>query len=208
MQTAEAQPQFDYWKGVAPTTTKDHFRRWLFAYASVHSTWKSNVRTYNAIKDLGWISDPYLLWSTLMDSRGGLYNDRAKTIWKFKEQFFRNPEFFTRRGDETWPQARDRIAAGISGLGPAKTSFALELCFPLEAEVVCLDVHMLRLYGKAEMNGRSGKKFLAEYRAMEKDWVGRSLRNQVPSYVSRCIYWDTLMKQPDSRYWSHCLENN
>jgi len=37
------------------------------------------------------------------------------------------------------------LAKDLTGIGLAKTSFALELCYPNTVEVVCLDVHMLRV---------------------------------------------------------------
>ena len=39
-----------YWQSVAPKNEDEHYQRWLFAYMSVHTTWKNNVRGYQAIK--------------------------------------------------------------------------------------------------------------------------------------------------------------
>lgn len=89
----------------------------------------------------------------------------------------------------------------VTGLGPAKVSFALEMAFPLEAEVLCLDVHMLRLYGKKTQDLRVG-----EYQRMEADWVARSRAVDMPPYIVKQMHWDRLQGRPDSRYWSHVLE--
>ena len=40
----------EYWQSVAPKNEEEHYQRWLFAYMSVHTSWKSNVRGYQAIK--------------------------------------------------------------------------------------------------------------------------------------------------------------
>ena len=34
----------EYWNKVAPQTDGEFFKRWLFAYTSIHTTWESNVR--------------------------------------------------------------------------------------------------------------------------------------------------------------------
>ena len=41
----------DYWESVAPQTDGDRFRRYLFAYCSVHTSWQGNCRGYEAIKN-------------------------------------------------------------------------------------------------------------------------------------------------------------
>ena len=35
-----------YWESVKPLTQDDIFRRWLFAFCSVHTTWEGNIRGY------------------------------------------------------------------------------------------------------------------------------------------------------------------
>jgi hypothetical protein len=80
-------------------------------------------------------------------------------------------------------------------------SFALEMAFPLEAEVLCLDIHMLRMYGKKDQNMRKN-----EYQAYEADWVGRCRGAEMPSFIVKQMHWDTMQGKPNSRYWSSCLE--
>jgi hypothetical protein len=48
----------EYWNNIAPQTDGEFFQRWLFAYTSIHTTWESNVRAYNHIKNFeSWIDD-------------------------------------------------------------------------------------------------------------------------------------------------------
>jgi hypothetical protein len=48
----------DYWESVRPKNHDDIFRRYLFSFMSVHTTWKSNVSGYNAIKNFNdWMDD-------------------------------------------------------------------------------------------------------------------------------------------------------
>ena len=42
----------EYWQSIQPKNHADYFRRWLFSLMSVHTTWESNVRGYNFLKDL------------------------------------------------------------------------------------------------------------------------------------------------------------
>lgn len=60
---------------------------------------------------------------------------------------------------------------------------------------------MLRLYGKKDQSLKVG-----EYRKYEADWVARSRAVELPSYIVKQIHWDRAQGKPDSRYWSHVLE--
>jgi thermostable 8-oxoguanine DNA glycosylase len=198
--------QHGYWKALTPLTPDDRFRRWLFAFLSVHTTWQNNVRAYRLMRELYWLKRKDLLAALLRRSGVGLHNMRTEYIWQFKKQFYLAPGFFERHAGETWVEARNRIAENVAGLGYAKTSFALELCYPTIVECVCLDVHMLRLYGHEELNGRSGRRFQKDYTILEADWLARCRQAKIPSYVVRQVLWDRLRRKPNSRYWSYCLE--
>lgn len=194
----------DYWDGLTARTDSELFRRFLFAYCSVHTTWEGNINGYNAIKDFeAWRAPREGLRTRLVRSGVGLHNNRAKWIGDFSDAFWADPGAHRRGVRESWSSYRDRLEAGITGLGPAKTSFALELAFPLEAEVLCLDIHMLRMYGKKDQNLKVG-----EYQRYEHDWLGRCRAVGLPSFVVKQIHWDALQGRPDSRYWSHVLEGS
>jgi thermostable 8-oxoguanine DNA glycosylase len=197
----------DYWKSIAPDSDDEILRRWLFAFTSIHTTWESNVRGYNAIKNFeDWISDRELLRQKLIDSKCGLHNMRTKYIWDFATDFIDSPSEYHRKQEETWAEFRNRLVAKCKGIGMAKVSFTLEMCFPDEAEVVCLDTHMLQLYGisnRIKFDGNAGRKI---YTAHEDDWIDRSRTSGASPYIARQIYWDQKQNQPDSRYWSYVLE--
>ena len=40
-----------YWETLKPLTNEDIFRRYLFAFCSVHTTWEGNIKGYLAIRD-------------------------------------------------------------------------------------------------------------------------------------------------------------
>lgn len=194
----------DYWDGLAARTDAQLFSRFLFAYCSVHTTWEGNVSGYSAIKDYqAWRDSRSGLRDRLVRSGVGLHNNRAEWIGAFSDAFWSAPSEYRRKVREPWHAYRGRLEQGITGLGPAKTSFALELAFPLEAEVLCLDVHMLRLYGVKDQR----KLRVGQYEQLEADWVARARAAELPSYIVKQIHWDRLQGRPDSRYWSHVLED-
>jgi len=60
----------EYWESVRPQNVEDIFRRYLFAYCSVHTTWKGNCAGYNAIKNFNeWIDSKETLLKKLQSKR-------------------------------------------------------------------------------------------------------------------------------------------
>ena len=195
-----------YWESVRPQNDGDIFRRYLFAYCSVHTSWQGNCRGYNAIKNYEeWVDNKETLLNKLKESGVGLYNNRTKYIWDFKEQFWNNPKDFYLTAKKYHVKKRDSIVNKITGLGSAKVSFALEMIHPLKSRALCLDVHMLRLYGMEHLTYKSKAGF-AKYRQAEQHWSVNCGKLKVPSYIARCMYWDNLQGKEDSRYWSYVLE--
>ena len=195
-----------YWKSIQPKTDEEIFKRWLFAYTSIHTTWQGNLRGYNAIKNFDeWIGSKQILSEKLFESKCGMHNKRTEFIWNFAQDFFANTKDFHKQKNESWIDFRNRLVKKCNGIGIAKVSFTLEMCFPTQAEVVCLDVHMLRLYEIPILKFGS-KKDIEIYQNHEQDWIHRSKALRTSPYISRCIFWDKKQKQSDSRYWSWVLE--
>ena len=118
----------EYWSKLEPTSLKEKFRRWVFAFCSVHTSWQSNVKGYNALKDYEkWLNNDKELMRRLKKSGVGLYNNRTRFLSKFSKQFFDNPESFDKKEDENYVSYRNRLVDDILGLQKAKTSFALEV---------------------------------------------------------------------------------
>ena len=197
----------EYWETVKPKNTDDIFRRYLFAFCSVHTTWEGNVRGYNAIKNFDeWTDNKDILKEKLHKSGVGLHNNRTEYIWSFKDKFFANPKDFYLTTKKYHVKKRDSIVDKIKGLGLAKISFALEMTHPNEARALCLDIHMLRLYNMDGLQYTKSKHGISEYKKTERHWSVNCGKLGVPSYIARSIYWDGLQKQEDSRYWSFVLE--
>jgi CRISPR/Cas system CSM-associated protein Csm2 small subunit len=193
--------QYNYWNKLKPINDSERFQRFLFAFMSVHTTWERNVIGYNNIKDWwNWMNRWEVLEQKLIDSRVGLHNNRLRFISNFTTNFWSNPSNFNKGYRENWSGFRNRIVKEITGLGLAKSSFAIEMIYPDEAEVVCLDTHLFKAYDLDQ------KKHNRMYNELESHWVKNSLKKDLPPYIARCIYWDRKQEKQDSRYWSHALE--
>jgi thermostable 8-oxoguanine DNA glycosylase len=201
IQPEEIKFQYDYWKKLKPINDSERFQRFLFAFMSVHTSWESNIRGYNLIKDWWtWMNQWDNLKEKLIESRIGLHNNRLRFISEFTIKFWSNPSNFDRGFNENWNGFRNRIVKEITGLGLAKSSFAIEMIYPDEAEVVCLDTHLFQAYGLDQTKHRK------KYDLLENHWVKNSVKKDLPPYIARCIYWDRKQEKSDSRYWSHVLE--
>jgi thermostable 8-oxoguanine DNA glycosylase len=198
----------EYWESVRPQNVDDIFRRYLFAYCSVHTTWKGNCAGYNAIKDFNeWIDNKEVLKDKLHKSGVGLHNNRTNYIWDFSQKFWANPKNFYLTTKKGHVKKRDAIVSKIKGIGLAKVSFALEMIHPNEARVLCGDVHQLRLYDMEHLKYNKSRTGTDTYKKMERHWMVNCGKLKVPSYIARSIYWDDLQKKDDSRYWSFVLED-
>lgn len=197
----------EYWESVRPKNVEDIFRRYLFSYCSVHTTWQGNVKGYNAIKDFNnWIDNKDILLERLHKSGVGLHNNRTNYIWDFSTKFWSDPKNFYFTTKKYHVKKRDSILSKINGIAQAKVSFALEMIHPNEARVLCGDIHILRLYGMEHLKYTKNKSGFGLYKKMERHWMINCGKLKVPSYIARSLYWDTIQKQEDSRYWSHALE--
>jgi hypothetical protein len=190
-----------YWNSIAPKNDSEILQRWLFAFMSVHTSWKANIVGYQAIKNWWcWLNKWDSLLEAIQGSRVGMHNIRVKYIAEFAYKFWENPGRYKKTADETWVAFRNRLKHATLGLGPAKTSFALEMCYPTEAKLACLDTHMFQAYGLDQV------KDAKQYDKIEMHWVDMCTMWRIPPYVARCIYWDLKQGYPDSRYWSSVLE--
>ena len=190
-----------YWDKLKPINDSERFQRYLFAFMSVHTTWERNIIGYNNIKDWwNWMNRWEVLHQRLVDSRVGLHNNRLKFIKEFTIKFWSNTSYYNRGQNESWTDFRNRLVDDIKGLGKAKSSFALEMIYPTEAEVACMDTHLFKVYGLDQT------KNLRQYNVIESNWIENSIQKEIPPYIARCIYWDRKQNHNNSRYWSHVLE--
>lgn len=198
-----------YWDNLSPKTDSDYYNRWIFSFLSVHTTWAANINSYLLLNEnaQAWLHNKQELDGLLRRGGCGLYHRRKEGIWLFKYLFWENPNSWKKQDDETWSVCRKRLEKRCYGLGYAKTAFALELCYPTTCESVCLDTHMLQLYGydaKTQHKVTKGRPYIQ----LENDWIERCKKHEVPSYIARCLFWDEKQRHTDSRYWSYVFEPN
>lgn len=199
IQEHEVNTQIEYWQKKAPKTEQEVKNRWVFAYTSVHTSWDKNVVQYGLLKNQP-LNNILRITHQLILSRGGMQNQKAAGIFHFGISFNQNKKLFLDvptclRG------LRDDLAKQLIQINYAKVSFALEMCNPLTANVVCLDRHILGLYGHDKE--KAPGKIL--YHGMEDYWLRLSQERDVPPYIARCIYWDRAQNQNNSHYWAKIL---
>ena len=85
----------DYWGELKPQSNAAIFRRYLFAFMSVHTSWKNNCKGYNAIKQFTkwqyeeepqmrlWNYDSDDLFRRIKETRVGMQNNRTNYIGRF-----------------------------------------------------------------------------------------------------------------------------
>ena len=201
--TADITRYSEYWQAIKPVTDEEYFNRWVFAFFSVHTGWRANVRAYvNFTETKEPLTEKDQLMQLIKVSGVGLYNTRTTGIWKFKEEFWKDPKSWYKQETESWPEFRDRLMDRCHGLGYAKTSFALELCYPVECGVTCLDTHMLQMYGAKGNSAPSPSR----YKELEKHWISTCNKEKKPAFMVRNIYWDNVQKQADCDYWAHVFK--
>jgi hypothetical protein len=196
----------EYFNTLAPQDQDEVFRRWLFAYASVHTSWKYNVILYEKLRDLSWLGRPEQLLKRIVESRAGLHNNRTKFIHAFSMFFYDHPGWFAKSPWENWIGYRDRLMEYAPGLGIAKTSFALELTHFHTAGTVCFDTHALQLYGLTPTEISKGRPSDKMIRDMEQHWITTCNMFKVSPVTARWLYFDLRQNRTNSRYWSHVLD--
>jgi thermostable 8-oxoguanine DNA glycosylase len=120
------------------------YERYLFALLSRHCALARTVRAFRLLRG-HYRSDVAWLTAALRTHRIGYHNVWATQIAAFTRAYQDDPGRFLPAAGEPFGDARDRIARAVTGLGPAKTSFALGLIYPFDATVCCVDIHIARL---------------------------------------------------------------
>jgi thermostable 8-oxoguanine DNA glycosylase len=190
----------EHFHRIAPKEPMAVFRRFLFAYASVHTTWEYNVKLYRQLETLETVPCKEALREVVINSGAGLHRNRIEGVWSFRESYWNDPRVFIKGTKESWVDFRNRLVKHMFALGYAKVSFALELAWPIESKVVCLDVHMLRNLGL------SPSPTPRRYLEAEELFVKRCRAKKIPPAIGRLLYWDKLKEQPSARYWSDCIQ--
>ena len=195
-----------YFNHITPKNTVEVFKRWLFSYASVHTTWKLNCKLYYALADLQWMGDPPELARRIKDSGAGMHNKRFAYISAFTDFFWKHPLWFNHSAHESWEAYRQRLEHITPGIGFAKSAFGIEMMYPESARVVCTDTHILQLYGYSTGDIKDGKIPRKIMTKIQAHWVDTCVSREIPPVAARWIYWDRKQKQSGCRYWTCVFE--
>lgn len=196
----------EYFQTIKPRSATEIFRRALFAFASVHTTWRLNCKLYQQLWDLRWRNDKQLLLFLVSESGAGLHNNRMKFIWDFAQRYWAHPEWYLKQPYEDWFGYRDRLDKNIKGLGLAKAAFFSELVYFEQSRTTCMDVHMIKLFGLPAADYRKAGASVKFVQWCEREWDTLCAAHSVAPVTARWLYWDMKQKKPDSRYWSQVLE--
>jgi hypothetical protein len=171
----------------------------------VQTGWQPNVTIYKALTAPRLVFDESSLRAALAACGAGMVTVRARGLADFFTKYWAEPDWYVPQPGETFAGCRDRLDAWIHGLGMAKISFALELCFPEICSVVCVDRHLARLYGL-----RAESMTPQDYRGAEDHWREACYGLGVAPTVARHVWWNLNQKPPrkDTRYWSHVFEGH
>jgi hypothetical protein len=193
----------DYWCDLTPRNHQEYYDRLLFSIMSVHTSWQANVRGFLAVKALPEDYTELQLRDAIQAAKVGLTRMRLVAVLDLNARFWNDPERLYAQPNETKTAFRNRMVKETFGLALAKTSFAIELAYPADPGVVCLDTHHLQLY---ECPG--GTPPLSMYQMIEDHWLNACIKRGVSSPMARHVFWDIKQQQPNTRYWSYVLERN
>ena len=198
IQPQTVQRYTDYWETIRPRTWHEKWKRWVFAFCSIRTGWKTNKQTYKLLVDNPWATREQLR-DLLEKSKIGIYEKRTKGIWGFTEAILDNPDILNAQPNV---EERDKLVKKFYGIGITKVAFSLEMCYPTECKVVCLDSHCCSMFGLD-----SNKISESQYKECERQWVKSCETMGYPSAIVRHILWDKIQKKRNTRYWSHVLES-
>lgn len=201
----------DYWRMLRKAMTPEGvWSRWAYAFSSVNLSVAGHLRAYRfALRYPPGLSARMTEAQYVAKFRrariGGQFKTRAGGIYRFDRLFLADP---ARWGPaRPTPAVRDALAADLYGLGRAKTAFALELVDPLGCTAVCMDRHMLRLFGLPKDAANSGSKVSdAFYEEAEAYWLRLARGRGFSPFVLRSVFWDARVGQRTCRWWSSVFE--
>ena len=189
------------WQNLVPRNDREHINRYRFAYCTVHTSWENSVDQYNVIKRTNTDTTYNTLLRMLKNSSGGMYQIKATGIDHLQSLWTNNRQLFSPQTDN-WQSWRTKLSKNLKKLGLAKTSFAIEMIKPLDAQIICIDRHMFKAFGWENVDHACSYE---QYKYYEDYWVDLSNSFKIPPVIARNLFWDKIQNQPDSLYWAKYL---
>lgn len=189
------------WQSITPKSNQQHINRYRFAYCTVHTSWANSVDQYNAIKRTNENTSYNSLHRMLKNSAGGMYQIKATGINNLQSMWINNRKMFN-PDKNNWQSWRTKLSKNLKRLGLAKTSFAIEMIRPLDAQIICIDRHMFKAFGWENVDKSCSYN---QYKYYEDYWCELSNSYKIPPVISRNIFWDKIQNQTSSMYWAKYL---
>lgn len=192
-----------YWDSITPKTHQEYWLRWVFAFMSIHTTWKQNVQGFQAVSELKDLDfNRNQLKRAVEASRVGLTSIRVEGLWKLSNSFRDDPLSWYPKEGESMSDCRGRLLQQTFGIGITKVSFVLEMLSPRNCDAVCLDTHLLQLY-RLKKKETPSKQL---YKEIESHWNKVCREVGFPSPLVRHIFWDRKQGKTLNRYWAYVFE--
>mgnify|MGYP006142488897 FL=1 len=197
----------DWGNKIKPQSDQGRLNRWRFAFCTVHTPWLRSCEQYHDISNLYQNIQLDSLVERLSRSAGGMFKIKGEGInnlhklWDTTHQLFELDGLSSRH---EWRKARNKLTNKLIKLGLAKTSFALEMLQPLNAKIICIDRHMFKAFGWANVDRSATKE---QYEYFEDYWLDLCETHNVEPAISRNYYWDIIQKQSSSMYWGKYLKD-
>jgi endonuclease III len=179
----------------APLAPRAVYERYLFALLSRHCALTRTVRAFQLLRRCSPDSEAEInlldvteLAAALRERRIGFHRTWPPQIAAFTQAYWNDPTRFLPASGEPFSEARDRITRAVTGLGPAKTSFALGLIYPFEATVCCIDTHIARML--APLMGYSPARVPHCYAEAEAMLREVAAAGGLPLVLAHWILWD------------------
>jgi thermostable 8-oxoguanine DNA glycosylase len=195
----------NYFRMIQPILPHDIWRRYMFAYTTVNLSWQSSVRLYTELNKLQWPAAEADIRAAFITAKSGFYDTRPRMMADCASIFFSEFQYtrFQRKPDQDWLELRSDLDKLILGLGQIKISFTMELCYPEETEIVCLDRHMLGQVFHTDPTRTTGTQ---QYLHCERQWVETCRRYGAAPGIARLAYWDKLQGRNSPDYWAHVFK--
>ena len=189
-----------YFEKITPVSKQDVYNRFLFALCSVHVTWENNIKGYQYLKDKAFDSKLDTL-IYVIESKLGMNKVRTKAFMNLWKIFDEDWTQVKKNDKETWQDYATKLEGLFFGLGYAKSRFAIEMCYPNKAQIVCTDTHILQ-WAKQ----KSGKVSRKTCNKVEQGFLNHALQHGIPPVEMRWKMWDKIQGYNNPRYWSKVLE--
>ena len=195
----------NYFGRIEPVTPHDMWRRYLFAYTTVNLSWQSSIKLYAGLDRLEWPASEEDIRNAFIAAKSGFQNTRPRFIADFAARYFKGINFlkFQHKPGRDWVEFRQALDNEILGLGMIKISFTMELAYPQETRIVCLDRHMLaRIFHTDPTSNVAG----GQYLHYEHLWVQTCRDYGAAPGIARLAYWDLMQGRDSPDYWAHVFK--